>query len=135
MATSALSGRIWIKDEEHAWLLASVRESGARGSLTVAVDLDGSVRKVSAADTKPVNATHLADPIWDIAQVSEMSEAPLIDVLRRRFVECKIYTMVSDILIAINPYKNMSHIYGDELMFRKSPLQAPPFACDFSGLC
>ena len=111
MAASALSGRIWIKDEEHAWLLASVRESGARGNLTVAVDLDGSVRKVAAADTKPVNATHLADPIWDIAQVSEMSEAPLIDVLRRRFIECKIYTMVSDILIAINPYYLIPGLY------------------------
>ena len=106
----ALAGRVWVKDDQHCWLLATVNSSTSR-SVVVTVAMDGSSRKVAAADTKPVNATHLADPIWDIAQVSEMSEAPLIDVLRRRFIECKIYTMVSDILIAINPYYMIPGLY------------------------
>lgn len=50
-----------------------------------------------------------------------LNDASLLWNLRCRYLGDNIYTYTGYILIAINPYKNMSHIYGDELMFRKSP--------------
>ncbi len=40
----------------------------------------------------------------DVALISEFSEAPLLENLRRRFLNLDIYTYVSDIVIVLNPY-------------------------------
>ena len=102
------SDKIWVKDEEHCWLLGRV--TGQRkGKYSVEIMLpgasvDGEARTVAAKNTKDVDPTHLLHTCWDIAQMNAMSGAPLIDVLRRRLVAGHIYTLVSDILIAVNPY-------------------------------
>lgn len=36
-----------------------------------------------------------------------VNEAAIIDTLRRRYAKDKIYTAIADILIAINPYKQL----------------------------
>ena len=47
------------------------------------------------------------EDLCDVATCSLLSEAPLLDALRRRYLksEPEIYTYVSDIVVAINPYK------------------------------
>ena len=47
-----------------------------------------------------------------------LNDASLLWNLRCRYMSDSIYTYTGYILIAINPYKNMSHIYGDDLMFQ-----------------
>ena len=102
------SDKIWVKDEEHCWLLGLVTGQ-SKGKYSVEIMLpgasvDGEVRTVAAKHTKDVDPTHLLHTVWDVAQLNAMSGAPLIDVLRRRLVAGHIYTLVSDILIAVNPY-------------------------------
>ena len=67
--------------------------------------LDGQTRTVKEADTRDVDPSHLAAPgsLWNIAKLNGMTEASLIEVVRRRFCEGHIHTLVSDILIVINP--------------------------------
>nr|CCA18292.1 myosinlike protein putative [Albugo laibachii Nc14]CCA18434.1 myosinlike protein putative [Albugo laibachii Nc14] len=47
----------------------------------------------------------------DIAQMNNMHEAPLLNVLRQRFEQNVIYTFTADILISINPYKTIPLLY------------------------
>ena len=67
---------------------------------------DGVSRNVKEDDTRDVDPSHLAPPgqLWNIAKLNGMTEASLIEVVRRRFCEGHIHTLVSDILIIINPY-------------------------------
>lgn len=56
------------------------------------------------------------------------SEAAFIDNLRKRFSENIIYTYIGNVLISVNPYKNLP-IYTEEkskLYFNKAFFEAPP---------
>ncbi|CAH2048834.1 unnamed protein product, partial [Iphiclides podalirius] len=56
------------------------------------------------------------------------SEAAFIDNLRKRFSENIIYTYIGNVLISVNPYKNLP-IYTEEkarLYYKKAFFEAPP---------
>ncbi|XP_049873602.1 unconventional myosin IC isoform X2 [Pectinophora gossypiella] len=56
------------------------------------------------------------------------SEAAFIDNLRKRFSENIIYTYIGNVLISVNPYKNLP-IYTEEktkLYYKKNFFEAPP---------
>lgn len=64
----------------------------------------------------PHNKVYAFDPSHvinhdDIAQMNNMHEAPLLNVLRQRFEQNVIYTFTADILISINPYKIIPLLY------------------------
>ena len=46
-------------------------------------------------------------PQDDIAKMNSLHEAPLLDLLRRRYWHKDIYTFTGDILISLNPYCNI----------------------------
>ncbi|KAB7503595.1 Myosin-IIIa, partial [Armadillidium nasatum] len=54
-------------------------------------------------------------PLWmdDLASFEKLSEEIIVDHLRRRYDLDTIYTYVGDILIAVNPFKNLN-IYGEK---------------------
>lgn len=52
----------------------------------------------------------------DILQMSDLSEASLLENLRRRYENEFIYTYVGPILIAINPYKPLDAVYSETKM-------------------
>ena len=87
------------QDSKHEWLLAEIDSEDAKKLQVHAVvpnrhclDL-GALQKSSVKNNtsfaKEVDPSHLqaADEIWDIAELQNMTEAPLLDVLRRRFLE------------------------------------------------
>eukprot|EP00750_Incisomonas_marina_P029366 INCI7168.5.p1 GENE.INCI7168.5~~INCI7168.5.p1 ORF type:complete len:2647 (+),score=550.22 INCI7168.5:170-7942(+) len=78
------------------------------GKVTVEVIEAGSPRKgklltLKEEDTNVYDRSH-EESCEDVALISEFSEAPLLENLRRRFLDLKIYTYVSDIVIVLNPY-------------------------------
>ena len=51
------------------------------------------------------------DDICDLSECNMLSEAPLLDVLRRHFLRRnRRVPYVSDIVVAINPYKYFDHL-------------------------
>ena len=88
---------------------------------------DGQVRTVKEADVRDVDPSHLAPANlqWNIAQLNGMTEASLINVVRRRFCEGHIHTLVSDILIVVNPYifcaKNIDILDFDNYQLHTTP--------------
>ncbi|CAM9119117.1 unnamed protein product, partial [Ectocarpus sp. 8 AP-2014] len=64
----------------------------------------------------PKDQTHAYDPshsldLDDASKMNQMHEAPLLDLLLRRFRKDAIYTSVADVLISVNPYKNIPLLY------------------------
>ena len=88
---------------------------------------DGQTRTVKEADVRDVDPSHLmpASKQWNIAKLNGMTEASLINVVRRRFCEGHIHTLVSDILIVVNPYifcsKNIDIMDADNYVLHTTP--------------
>ena len=70
----------------------------------------------------------MSDDICDLSECNMLSEAPLLDVLRRRFLKKKpdVYTYVSDIVVAINPYKYFDHLTHMETPLKRFKLKEDP---------
>ena len=122
----------WVRDKKHAWLAAKskapadkkgrvkmdiVNRSGA-ASQSITIKEIGALKwdpQDKSRDGKPnwvsADPSHFADGVRDIATLANMNEAAMIDVLRRRFADGKIYTQVSDILIVVNPYTFIDGLY------------------------
>jgi hypothetical protein len=79
-----------------------------------------SVRLNSGEVFKMTSATRVTDMddegVDDILKLRDFSEKSLIHTLRVRYDRDEIYTFVGPILISINPYKRMKHLYSEETM-------------------
>eukprot|EP00939_MAST-03C_sp_MAST-3C-sp1_P001871 g1871.t1 len=116
---------VWFPHPGHAWLLGRI--VGGSASSTYDIESDSRnpnggqiVKDVAPSMCRQWDPSHTVEDICDLARCSMLSEAPLLDVLRRRFLskEPQIYTYVSDIVVAINPYKYFEHL--DKM---KTPLE------------
>jgi myosin-5 len=58
----------------------------------------------------PFDESHSFD-LDDVARVNNLHEAPLLDMLQRRYDMDKIYTYAANVLISINPYKQIPYLY------------------------
>ena len=68
------------------------------------------------------NNTHTVDPshfqnLYDLCFMNNLHEAPLVDVLNRRFLDSDIYTSCGDVLISVNPYNFIEGLYDSPMRF------------------
>ena len=74
-------------------------------------DQSTTVRTFTRDQTRPFDSSHVnASKDDDLASFNELTVAPLLDTLRRRFFRLLPYTYISDIVIAVNPYKAYPHM-------------------------
>ena len=60
----------------------------------------------------PHDISHDSD-FDDAGQMSDLHEAPLLNLLSRRFARGAIYTWTGDILLSVNPYREVPSLYDD----------------------
>ena len=60
---------------------------------------------------------HLADDVPDHCQLTFLSQPTMLENTRKRFEKDKIYTLVGDIMLAVNPFKWIRGIYGEEVPY------------------
>ena len=69
------------------------------------------VRKFLKSLTYAVDRTHLRDKdLNDLCEMNSLHEAPLLDVLRRRWLKDAMYTYSGEFLISINPYYQIPNL-------------------------
>ena len=71
---------------------------------------------VSSTTVHPVDPTHMLN-LDNICLMNNMHEAPLLDLLRRRFSNNEIYTLTGNILISLNPYQAIPGMYDQALKY------------------
>merc|ERR1719193_945421 len=57
-----------------------------------------------------------AVPMPDCCSLTHLDEANILWNLRARYANDDIYTMVSTVLLSVNPYKPLPHLYSHEIM-------------------
>jgi myosin protein heavy chain len=102
--------RVWIPDEDELYI---------EGELIY--PLEGHLRRVRLGngDIRSVAATEAHDSATeetaDLVELDAVNEATVLHSVRSRFEkqQPEIYTRLSDILIAMNPYQWLEHLYND----------------------
>lgn len=98
--------KVWVPEDTQVFVCCEVVSRQQNISVTVNdASRVGGQKTFDIAQTRPHDESHDDQNLNDLALLSNMTEAPLIGVLRRRFLVRKIYTYVSDVIIAINPYR------------------------------
>ena len=101
---------MWCPDRTNVWVLRRVlRENPSTGEIFVSVD-DTSEQRFLRTEVHPFDESHRLD-LYDVAKVNNLHEAPLLDMLQRRYALDKIYTYAANVLISINPYKTIPYMY------------------------
>ena len=116
MAGSEVGDFLYVKDAKHCWLLHKCMghtDSGATmlelqapfvGSGTLRAT---STKKLTDKNSRRCDVTHRDEATNDVSNLNEVSEAAVLEVLRRRLYAGMIYTSVADILIVVNPFKTV----------------------------
>ncbi|KAG5193023.1 P-loop containing nucleoside triphosphate hydrolase protein [Tribonema minus] len=109
------SGSVWVPDEQKVWTVATVLEE-KESTLLVRIPGDE-----SGPCEVPRKSVHQYDPshaldLDDASRMNGMHEAPLLDLLLRRFRQDKIYTNMADVLVSVNPYKKIPLLYEIPLL-------------------
>jgi hypothetical protein len=107
---------IWYPHPKHAWLLGKIVSEQADTITIVPVssgtpDQSQTLRVFNRDQVHPFDSSHInQSKDDDLASFNELTVAPLLDTLRRRFFRLLPYTYISDIVIAVNPYKTYPHM-------------------------
>ena len=81
------------------------------------------VTSFKISQTSPYDESH-SDDLDDLCALTHLHEAPIINILRRRWMNNQIYTKIGDILISINPYKLINGLYDIPAAFHRTPCKA-----------
>jgi myosin-5 len=101
---------VWYRHERDCWALGEVKQ--LQGERVLLSDRgSGGAVTVKVLDTYPCHPSHLED-LKDIAHMNNMHEAPLLNLLKRRYADDDIYTFTGEILISINPYQVLPGLYN-----------------------
>jgi myosin heavy subunit len=75
--------------------------------------------EVRRCDVYSYNTSH-SDPASDLSTASGLNEPAVLNILRARFAQDKIYTRLDPLIISINPYKSIDGLYDFERFSRLS---------------
>lgn len=118
MATS-LTQKIWIPTKDSSWELGELVSFDENSGKVVAEGSAG-VQTFDKSEVHRTDPSHFLDSD-DLCSMNQLHEAPLMDCLRRRFLENKIYTNTGDVLISVNPYKAIRGLYDNMLSYLDIP--------------
>lgn len=107
--------KVWAPDGRDGFKLGKVIDIG---SDSISIELTGSNGKVVKAPYKRVFAAEDDNEkdYNDNCALMYLNEATLLHNLRLRYKKDKIYTYVANILIAVNPYHDLSNFYSKDVI-------------------
>ena len=113
-----LGDPVWVRDDDKSspdvylrTLLTSITDAGDKCTLTGS---DGSSITKTVSEMIPANSSD--DTPGDHTGLIHLNEPSILHNSKLRFVKDEIYTFTGRILVALNPFKMISGLYGPESM-------------------
>ncbi|KAH0916825.1 hypothetical protein HID58_031271 [Brassica napus] len=129
-AKVSVGSHVWVEDPDEAWIDGEVEEANS-DEITVNCSGKTVVAKVNAVYPKDPEFPELG--VDDMTKLAYLHEPGLLLNLKCRYDSNEIYTYTGNILIAVNPFKRLPHLYGVDTMkqYKGTPfgeLSPHPFA-------
>lgn len=109
---------IWTADPEQCYVPAKVLKELPDGGMELEIGVSQTVKTVKKADLGPwiLRIADLKSGFEDMVRMTDVNEATILHNLKVRFQQDAIYTNIGTILVSINPFKWMPHLYTSELV-------------------
>lgn len=82
--------KVWCPDPRNVWQLGTVMEDDGEKLHVALPESDNNEQQFAVADVHPFDPSHALD-LDNISEMDNLHQAPLLDLLRRRYLEDKIY--------------------------------------------
>ncbi|GAX11447.1 hypothetical protein FisN_22Lh131 [Fistulifera solaris] len=112
--------------EEYEWALGWMNEPETDETISIRLDdsenKNGLVKVTTITLSKEKVGTEvlIANPTPlapnDLVTLDHFHEPTVVECLRRRFEQGHIYTNTGPVLIALNPFRNLAELYGEDVM-------------------
>ncbi|XWS09072.1 hypothetical protein CRYUN_Cryun40dG0054700 [Craigia yunnanensis] len=105
---------VWVEDPEVAWIDGEVKEVNGE-EITINCTSEKTV-VAKASNVYPKDPEFPSCGVDDMTKLAYLHEPGLLQNLRCRFDINEIYTYTGNILIAVNPFRRLPHLYDNHMM-------------------
>ncbi|KAH9729017.1 Myosin-6 [Citrus sinensis] len=112
--TPMVGSLVWLEDPEVTWIDGEVVE--VNGDQIKVLCTSGKTVVVKACDVYPKDAEAPPCGVDDMTKLAYLHEPGVLQNLRSRYDMNEIYTYTGSILIAVNPFRRLPHLYDSHMM-------------------
>ncbi|CAI0449005.1 unnamed protein product [Linum tenue] len=106
--------QVWVEDQDQAWLDGQVLKiTGQNAEIDCS---NGKKVTLNLSKIYPKDMEAPAGGVDDMTKLSYLHEPGVLQNLKSRYELNEIYTYTGNILIAINPFQRLPHIYDGHMM-------------------
>ncbi|KAH8481034.1 hypothetical protein H0E87_031081 [Populus deltoides] len=109
-----VGSHVWVEDHDLAWLDGKVSKITGQDAEIEASNGKKVTAKLSKIYPKDMEAP--AGGVDDMTKLSYLHEPGVLENLKTRYELNEIYTYTGNILIAINPFQRLPHLYDGHMM-------------------
>ncbi|WPT16300.1 Myosin-11 [Picochlorum sp. SENEW3] len=109
----SVGSRVWLRDLEHGWVRGEVLRLHEDGKLIVKME-NGTEESFDESEIPLQNPGERG--VEDMITLTYLNEPGVLWNLKVRYQQDDIYTYTGSILIAVNPFTPMPHLYGTHMM-------------------
>ncbi|KAJ6941590.1 myosin-6 [Populus alba x Populus x berolinensis] len=113
-ASLVVGSLVWLEDPDEAWIDGEVVEINKEDIKVLCTS--GKTATVKASKTYPKDAEAPPCGVDDMTKLAYLHEPGVLQNLRSRYDMNEIYTYVGNILIAVNPFTKLPHLYNSHMM-------------------
>lgn len=112
--TLGVGSLVWVEDPDVAWIDGEVLE--VNGVDIKVLCTSGKTVVVKSTNVYPKDAEAPPCGVDDMTKLAYLHEPGVLDNLKSRYDINEIYTYTGNILIAVNPFQKLPHLYDSHMM-------------------
>ncbi|KAL6005214.1 hypothetical protein ACLOJK_005776 [Asimina triloba] len=109
-----VGSHVWVEDPEAAWIDGEVTEINSNNATIILTNGKTVVANLSSIYPKDTEAPPAG--VDDMTKLAYLHEPGVLQNLASRFALNEIYTYTGNILIAVNPFRRLPHLYDIHMM-------------------
>ncbi|XP_073313046.1 myosin-6-like isoform X13 [Primulina huaijiensis] len=113
-ASIAVGSHVWVGDPELAWIEGEVAE--VNGQEIKVTCTSGKIAVANVMNVYPKDQEAPPCGVDDMTKLAYLHEPGVLQNLRSRYDMNEIYTFTGNILIAVNPFQRLTHLYSNHMM-------------------
>ncbi|KAL5211030.1 hypothetical protein ABZP36_006653 [Zizania latifolia] len=109
-----VGSHVWVEDPDEAWMDGLVEE--VNGDELVVKCTSGRKVSTNVSSAYPKDTESPRGGVEDMTRLAYLHEPGVLQNLKSRYTLNEIYTYTGNILIAVNPFQRLPHLYNNHMM-------------------